>query len=89
MLEGLQWASLTNFNGWRMDEGRVDESMEGRMDGWMFWSILKWFQIKQDFAAKIFENADREDRAGKASKKTALAYYAATIFMEVSFHHNK
>ncbi|KAJ1982055.1 hypothetical protein H4R35_000448 [Dimargaris xerosporica] len=36
-----------------------------------------------DFALKVFYNADNEDRAGKASKKTGLTFLASTIFMEL------
>ncbi|KAJ3309119.1 hypothetical protein HDU76_003720 [Blyttiomyces sp. JEL0837] len=37
----------------------------------------------EDFALKIFNNADNEDRTGKASKKTAKTFLAASIFLEV------
>ncbi|KAJ1984955.1 hypothetical protein H4R34_000298 [Dimargaris verticillata] len=36
-----------------------------------------------NFALKVFYNADNEDRAGKASKKTGLTFLASTIFMEL------
>eukprot|EP00854_Cymbomonas_tetramitiformis_P025736 gene25736-31479_t len=37
----------------------------------------------EDFAVKIFDRADAQDRAGKATANTAKAFYASTIFMEV------
>lgn len=40
----------------------------------------------QTFAMKIFKSADRADKAGKASKKTAQAYYAAKLFMDICSH---
>eukprot|EP00959_Pyramimonas_sp_CCMP1952_P104319 2180245-Pyramimonas_sp.AAC.2 len=38
-----------------------------------------------EFAVKIFNNADKQDRAGRATADTAKAYYAASIFIEVRF----
>jgi len=35
------------------------------------------------FAEKIFNKADEEDRAGKASKNTAKTFYAAASFLEI------
>jgi hypothetical protein len=35
------------------------------------------------FALKVFGNADRIDRQGKADANTAKAYYAASFFFEV------
>ncbi|GAN08445.1 vacuolar protein sorting-associated protein VTA1 homolog isoform X1 [Mucor ambiguus] len=37
----------------------------------------------ENFALKIFINADNEDRAGKSSKKTAKTFLAASIFLEL------
>ncbi|KAJ3399631.1 hypothetical protein CcCBS67573_g02716 [Chytriomyces confervae] len=37
----------------------------------------------ENFALKIFTSADNEDRAGKASKKTARSFIAASTFLEV------
>ncbi|KAI8369720.1 Vta1 like-domain-containing protein [Blakeslea trispora] len=37
----------------------------------------------ENFALKVFLNADNEDRAGKASKKTAKTFLAASIFLEL------
>ncbi|KAL1922625.1 uncharacterized protein VTP21DRAFT_10164 [Calcarisporiella thermophila] len=37
----------------------------------------------ENFALKVFMNADNEDRAGKASKKTAKTFLAASIFLEL------
>ncbi|KAG1234079.1 hypothetical protein G6F68_002826 [Rhizopus microsporus] len=37
----------------------------------------------ENFALKIFLNADNEDRAGKASKKTAKTFLAASVFLEL------
>ncbi|TPX49843.1 hypothetical protein SeLEV6574_g01236 [Synchytrium endobioticum] len=37
----------------------------------------------ENFALKIFLNADNEDRAGKASKKTAKTFLAASLFLEL------
>ncbi|KAJ3010739.1 UNVERIFIED_CONTAM: hypothetical protein HDU68_002003 [Siphonaria sp. JEL0065] len=37
----------------------------------------------ENFALKIFVSADNEDRAGKASKKTAKSFLAAATFLEV------
>ncbi|CAG8525324.1 2563_t:CDS:2, partial [Acaulospora colombiana] len=37
----------------------------------------------ENFGLKIFLNADNEDRAGKASKKTAKNFLAASIFLEL------
>ncbi|KAI8985960.1 Vta1 like-domain-containing protein [Pilobolus umbonatus] len=36
----------------------------------------------EDFALKVFINADNEDRSGKASKKTAKTFLAASTFLE-------
>lgn len=38
----------------------------------------------ETFALKIFANADKVDRAGRANENTAKAFYAASIFMDVS-----
>lgn len=35
------------------------------------------------FALRIFDNADRVDRAGKATERTSKAFYAASVFIEV------
>ncbi|KAL7751589.1 hypothetical protein RI367_003053 [Sorochytrium milnesiophthora] len=37
----------------------------------------------ENFALKIFLNADNEDRAGKASRKTAKTFLAASIFLDL------
>ncbi|ORY03189.1 DUF605-domain-containing protein [Basidiobolus meristosporus CBS 931.73] len=37
----------------------------------------------ESFAVKVFLNADNEDRAGKASKKTVKTFLAASIFLEL------
>ncbi|ORX58296.1 DUF605-domain-containing protein [Hesseltinella vesiculosa] len=37
----------------------------------------------ENFALKVFINADNEDRAGKGSKKTAKTFLAASIFLEL------
>ncbi|KAK9695625.1 hypothetical protein K7432_012871 [Basidiobolus ranarum] len=37
----------------------------------------------EDFAVRVFLNADNEDRAGKASKKTVKTFLAASIFLEL------
>ncbi|KAH6577687.1 hypothetical protein BASA60_003884 [Batrachochytrium salamandrivorans] len=37
----------------------------------------------ENFALRIFINADNEDRAGRASKKTAKTFLAASIFLEL------
>ncbi|KAI7888800.1 Vta1 like-domain-containing protein [Mucor mucedo] len=37
----------------------------------------------ENFALKIFLNADNEDRSGKSSKKTAKTFLAASIFLEL------
>ncbi|KAG0170456.1 hypothetical protein DFQ28_002078 [Apophysomyces sp. BC1034] len=37
----------------------------------------------ENFALKVFFNADNEDRAGKSSKKTAKNFLAASIFLEL------
>ncbi|CAG8528857.1 4620_t:CDS:2 [Diversispora eburnea] len=37
----------------------------------------------ENFALKVFLNADNEDRAGKASRKTAKNFLAAAIFLEL------
>ena len=42
-------------------------------------------QYCENFAVCVFSRADRVDRAGKADKNTATTFYAASIFMEVSF----
>ncbi|GLI59519.1 hypothetical protein VaNZ11_001413 [Volvox africanus] len=35
------------------------------------------------FALRIFDNADRVDRAGRATERTSRAYYAASVFIEI------
>lgn len=37
----------------------------------------------QNFAMKIFLNADNEDRAGNASLKTAKTFLAASILLQI------
>ncbi|TPX72268.1 hypothetical protein SpCBS45565_g00665 [Spizellomyces sp. 'palustris'] len=37
----------------------------------------------ENFALRIFTNADNEDRQGRASKKTAKTFLAASIFLEL------
>ncbi|KAF0383100.1 DUF605-domain-containing protein [Gigaspora margarita] len=37
----------------------------------------------ENFGLKVFMNADNEDRAGKASKKTAKNFLAAAVFLEL------
>ncbi|KAI9029375.1 Vta1 like-domain-containing protein [Hyaloraphidium curvatum] len=37
----------------------------------------------ENFALKIFSNADNEDRAGQATKKTAKTFLAASMFLEL------
>ncbi|KAH8551451.1 Vta1 like-domain-containing protein, partial [Umbelopsis sp. PMI_123] len=37
----------------------------------------------ENFGLKVFENADNEDRAGRASKKTAKTFLAASVFLEI------
>lgn len=38
----------------------------------------------ETFGLKIFANADRVDRAGRANENTAKAFYASSIFIDVS-----
>jgi hypothetical protein len=38
----------------------------------------------EGFALRIFDNADRVDRAGKATERTCKAFYAASVFIEVT-----
>ena len=40
--------------------------------------------IVEDFALRLFTEADRVDRAGRANKLTAHKFYAACNFLEVS-----
>ncbi|GLC66007.1 hypothetical protein PLESTF_000371800 [Pleodorina starrii] len=35
------------------------------------------------FALRIFDNADRVDRAGRATERTSVAFYAASVFIEI------
>lgn len=37
----------------------------------------------ENFAIRIFDSADNEDRAGLATAKTAKNFYAASVFLEV------
>ena len=37
----------------------------------------------EGFALKIFVNADKVDRAGRATENTAKAFYASSIFIDV------
>ncbi|CAD7702683.1 unnamed protein product [Ostreobium quekettii] len=37
----------------------------------------------EKFALGVFRNAERKDRAGQATRDTAKAYYAASIFIEI------
>mmetsp|Transcript_2445 Transcript_2445/g.3756 ORF Transcript_2445/g.3756 Transcript_2445/m.3756 type:complete len:309 (-) Transcript_2445:188-1114(-) len=41
------------------------------------------YKICQDFAYKIFDKADEEDRAGKSGKGTARTFYAAASFLDI------
>ncbi len=38
----------------------------------------------ETFALRVFARADKADRAGRADKGTATAFYAASVFMEVT-----
>ncbi|KXZ46837.1 hypothetical protein GPECTOR_40g571 [Gonium pectorale] len=38
------------------------------------------------FALRIFDNADRVDRAGKATERTSKAFYAASVFIDILNH---
>lgn len=38
----------------------------------------------ENFALAVFNRADRVDRAGRADKATAVTFYAASYFFEVS-----
>lgn len=40
-------------------------------------------QYCENFAITVFTRADKQDRAGRADKNTAMTYYAASIFFEV------
>lgn len=40
-------------------------------------------QYCENFAVKVFNRADKVDRAGRADKGTATTYYAASVFLEV------
>ncbi len=40
-------------------------------------------QYCENFAVKVFNRADKVDRAGRADKSTATTYYAASVFIEV------
>ena len=40
-------------------------------------------QYCENFAVKVFNRADKVDRAGRADKGTATTYYAASVFIEV------
>lgn len=40
--------------------------------------------ICEAFAIKVFKMADNQDREGKADAKTVKAFYAASIFIDVS-----
>lgn len=42
----------------------------------------------ENFACTIFERADRADRAGKGDKNTAMTFYAASVFIDVSHHQD-
>ncbi|KAI9492028.1 Vta1 like-domain-containing protein [Zychaea mexicana] len=46
-------------------------------------SDLVGYAHLENFALKVFLNADNEDRSGKASKKTAKTFLAASIFLEL------
>ena len=39
----------------------------------------------ESFALAVFNRADRVDRAGRADKATAVTFYAASYFFEVSW----
>lgn len=40
-------------------------------------------QYCENFAITVFTRADKQDRAGRADKNTAMTFYAASIFFEV------
>ncbi|BDA46061.1 probable vacuolar protein sorting-associated protein VTA1 homolog at N-terminal half [Coccomyxa sp. Obi] len=40
-------------------------------------------QYCENFAVKVFNRADKVDRAGRADKSTATTYYAASVFIEI------
>ncbi|KAI8064169.1 Vta1 like-domain-containing protein [Gongronella butleri] len=46
-------------------------------------SDLVGYAHLENFALKVFVNADNEDRAGKASKKTAKTFLASSVFLEL------
>lgn len=41
-------------------------------------------QYCENFAVQVFNRADKVDRAGRADKGTAMTYYAASFFIDVS-----
>lgn len=41
------------------------------------------YKICRDFAIKIFDKADGDDRAGKSGKATARTFYAAASFLDI------
>lgn len=45
---------------------------------------LVGYAYVENFALKIFNKADDEDRSGLASQKTAKTFHAASLFLEVS-----
>ena len=42
-------------------------------------------QYCENFAITVFTRADKADRAGRADKNTAMTFYAASIFFEVTY----
>ena len=43
-------------------------------------------QYCENFAITVFTRADKVDRAGRADKNTAMTFYAASIFFEVTMY---
>lgn len=44
------------------------------------------YLVCREFALKVFDKADRIDRAGKSDKSTAKSFYAAASFLDVLSH---
>ncbi|OZJ05876.1 hypothetical protein BZG36_00956 [Bifiguratus adelaidae] len=79
--KGPKNPSTNAYLGALMDS--LEEQKEGLRDNETMTNDVVAAAHIENFALKIFLNADNEDRAGQATKKTAKTFLAASTFLEL------
>lgn len=59
------------------------EALEGEKEAMDSFTRDESKYLCSEFAKKIFDKADQEDRSGKANRNTARTFYAAASFLEI------